>query len=138
MKKRILPLLLVMVLLLAALSVTAIAAETPIEPNNASAYANAEMKGKFGPEYPVTQYCPVCNAEKKWYPLDKGMTGTGVIDYNHYYLLANITHTGSGFYRIPSGKTVCMYMNGYNISSEAYHAPKKRHSDEFHHLLPNR
>ena len=64
MKKRALSIIAVLALLIAALTVTAIAAETPIEPNNASAYAAENLTGLA--DY-VKKTCPVCNKEVTWY-----------------------------------------------------------------------
>lgn len=119
MKKQALSLLLVLVLLVAALTITAMAADTPVAPNEVSKYANENMKGKFGAEYPVSQYCPVCNEVKAWYPLDSRMTSATNITYHHYYLLADLSHTGAGCYVIPSGTTMCMYLNGCDLTSES-------------------
>ena len=121
MNKRILPVLLVMALLIAALTITVVATETPVAGNEISAYANENMKGKFDGVDSVEAYCPACNKTVIWYALDKGMTGATSLHYayDHHFLKTDITHSG-GFFYAPKGSTVCLYLNGKNLASPEF------------------
>ena len=86
MKKRIIPVFLVMVLLIAALSVTAMAA-TNVAPNEVSNYAKTELSAALATvetNGSGKAYCPVCNKEVTWYSTNSG-ADVNLVSY-HWFI----------------------------------------------------
>ena len=80
------------------------------------------MKGKFDGIESLTTYCPVCNETVTWYGLSKGFSAFQTISYasNHFFLTNDIAHSTNGYFGVPAGGVSCLYLNGHNLSNEAF------------------
>ena len=117
MKKRIIPVFLVMVLLIAALSVTAMAA-TNVAPNEVSNYAKTELSAALATvatNGSGKAYCPACNKEVTWYSTNSG-ADVNLVSY-HWFIQGKMDRKGT--YTVDAGKTACYYLNGFDLTSTA-------------------
>jgi len=119
MKKKLLPILLVVALLVTALTITA-TASTNIEPNNVSKYASETMSPLFAetPDY-VDTWCPACNANARFYETHATMSSHYALtdDASHWYISKSLSHGGG--YKVPAGKKLCIYLNGNDLTSSS-------------------
>ena len=117
MNKRILPILLVMAMLIAALSVTAMAA-TNVAPNEVSNYAKTELSAALATvatNGSGKAYCPACNKEVTWYSTNSG-ADVNLVSY-HWFIQGKMDRKGT--YTVDAGKTACYYLNGFDLTSTA-------------------
>ena len=117
MKKRVLSIFLVMALLIAAASITAMAAET-VAPNDVSAYASQTLSAALASvakDGAGSAYCPVCNKTVTWY--STSASGNVNLQTYHWFIQGDMSKTG--YYYVESGKSACFYLNGHNVTSSS-------------------
>lgn len=119
MKKQALSLLLVLVLLVAALTITAMAdtdITAPAYRNTVSEKARTELSAALA-TIPAgeagTAYCPVCNKEVTWY--SQGSCGNLNLQTFHWFIQGDVSNTG--YYYVAANKSACFYLNGHNVTS---------------------
>ena len=81
---------------------------------------------EFTSSAPIREnYCPACEKTVTWEPLtDAAISASRSISEGHYYLTDHFTHKEetSGIAGPGTGKTACLHLNGYNITSTKYYA----------------
>lgn len=116
MKKRALPILLVVAMLITALAITAMATDTPVAPNDVSEYARTELSAALASVSAGgtgKAVCPVCNKEVTWYSQGSFNSNLGMRNF-HWFIQGDLNN--SAMFTVPAGVN-CIYLNGHSITS---------------------
>lgn len=93
------------------------AAEVVAEGQTMTYKVNYEKNLSFA-EGTTTAYCPVCQENKQWTKLVAGDATFSLVSGNHYYLETSQTfEVAATFVSAPSSGTVCLHLNGQNLTA---------------------
>lgn len=126
MKKRLLAMLLVLAMALSLMPPITVSAASGADYREDYAQVIADANAMTFPKDGVstmTAYCPACGAEDAvWQPLTQEVANATITGEQHYYLFSDITQTTLN-YGIQNDGTLCLHLNGKNISFTTLHQP---------------
>ena len=116
MKKRMIPMLLALVLIVAAASFSIQAADLSARTPERILADAAALEGKFPASGTYNAVCPACGTSKTWKPLTASL-GANITTGDHYYMPNDFK--GYQVFQMSKAETICVHTNGKTVNAQS-------------------